>query len=111
MDKAEVIQALSALAHPVRLDVFRQLVIAGPEGITPGQLIELVDAEMKQNTMSTHLKELSNAGLAVQERAGRNVIYRAAYDQMDAVIGFLTKNCCQGLPAKAAKRTGDCQGC
>ena len=61
--------------------------------------------------MSTHLKELSIAGLVVQERAGRNVIYRAAYDQMDAVIGFLTKNCCQGVPAKVAKSTGNCQGC
>jgi len=49
-----------------------------------------------QNTLSFHLKELTNAGLVTQERASRNIIYRAAYDRMNALLGYLTENCCEG---------------
>lgn len=101
MNKPAVIAALGALAHPARLDVFRQLVVAGPDGLTPTQLAEALAraeaGEFKQSTLATYLKELATAGLVEAERAGRNVIYRAAYGHMRGVIDFLTENCCSGL--------------
>lgn len=109
MNKNQVIKALSALAHPRRLDVFRLLVVAGAEGTTPGVLMEQL--QVPSATMSLYLKELSAAGLVTQERAGRNVIYRAAYESMDSVVAFLTENCCKGLgKAKRPDAAGAC-GC
>ena len=108
MDKPTVIAALGALAHPIRLDVFRTLIVAGREGLTPGALIEQLDVPSPK--LSFHLKELAIAGLVTQEQAGRNIIYRAAYDQMDGVIGFLTKNCCKGVPVAETASAGAC-GC
>ncbi|HEY1131505.1 MAG TPA: helix-turn-helix domain-containing protein [Roseateles sp.] len=95
MDEDEVIKSLAALAHPVRLKVFRALVVTGDAGLTPGTMAEGLD--IPANTLSFHLKELVNAGLVTQERASRNLIYRAAYLRMDALLGYLTKNCCQGV--------------
>lgn len=95
MEKHTVIRALGALAHPVRLDVFRELVVAGPLGRTPGQLMQAV-ADIPSATMSFHLKELAAAGLVHQERASRNIVYRAAYEQMNSLLGYLTQNCCAG---------------
>lgn len=106
MDKPAVISALGALAHPIRLDVFRTLIVAGRGGLTPGALIEQLDVPSPK--LSFHLKELAIAGLVTQEQAGRNIIYRAAYDQMDALIGFLTENCCKGVPIAELAETGDC---
>jgi ArsR family transcriptional regulator len=106
MDKPAVISALGALAHPIRLDVFRTLIVAGRGGLTPGALIEQLDVPSPK--LSFHLKELAIAGLVTQEQAGRNIIYRAAYDQMDALIGFLTENCCKGVPVAEPAEAGDC---
>jgi len=97
-DKSAALAALTALAHPVRLDVFRALVQVGPAGTTPTELATRVQPELKQSTLATHLKDLVAAGLVVNERAGRNVVYRAAYERMDSVIGYLTENCCAGAP-------------
>ncbi|HSV84039.1 MAG TPA: helix-turn-helix domain-containing protein [Ramlibacter sp.] len=94
MDESEVISALAALAHPVRLQVFRALVVAGPAGLTPGVMQE--GLAIPATTLSFHLKELSNAGLVSTERASRNLVYRAAFDRMNGVLGYLTENCCQG---------------
>ncbi|MPN23555.1 hypothetical protein SDC9_170947 [bioreactor metagenome] len=94
MDQTEVIKALAALAQPVRLQVFRELVVAGAEGLTPSALAQSLN--VPANTLSFHLKELTNAGLITQERISRNLIYRAAYDQMNSLLSFLTENCCQG---------------
>ena len=96
LDKSDALAALTALAHPVRLDVFRALVQVGPAGTTPTGLATLVQPELKQSTLATHLRDLVAAGLVVSERAGRNVVYRAAYERMDSVIGYLTENCCAG---------------
>lgn len=106
MEETAVIKALAALAQPVRLKTFRALVVAGAEGMTPGALAELLDTPAA--TLSFHLKELLNAGLVTQERDGRSLIYRAAYDQMNALLSFMTKNCCQGQPqtAQAASNCG-----
>ncbi len=94
MDEKAVLSALTALAQPVRLRVFRALVVTGQAGLTPGAMAEGLG--IPPNTLSFHLKELANAGLVTQERASRNIIYRAAYDQMNALLGYLTENCCAG---------------
>jgi len=102
MDEQDVVKALAALAQPVRLKVFRALVVTGEAGLTPRTMAEGLD--IPANTLSFHLKELVNAGLVTQERSSRNLIYRAAYARMNALLGYLTENCCQGaecgVPAK-----------
>lgn len=94
MEDKYVIKALAALAQPNRLQIFRSLVVKGPEGLTPTLLAQGLG--MPANTLSFHLKELMNADLISQERSGRNLIYRAQYDRMNAVLAYLTQNCCQG---------------
>ncbi len=90
-------KSLAALAQPIRLQVFRALVVAGPGGMTPGTMAE--GLAIPANTLSFHLKELAQAGLVSQERSSRNIIYRAAYERMNALLGYLTENCCRG-PAR-----------
>jgi ArsR family transcriptional regulator, arsenate/arsenite/antimonite-responsive transcriptional repressor len=94
MEDKDIIKALAALAQSNRLHIFRLLVVKGSDGLTPALLAEELD--MPANTLSFHLKELMNAELISQERSGRNLIYRAQYDRMNAVLAFLTQNCCQG---------------
>ena len=94
MEDEDVVRALAALAQPVRLKVFRALVVTGQAGLTPGAMAEGLG--IPPNTLSFHLKELAHAGLVTQERASRNVIYRAAYARMNALLGYLTENCCEG---------------
>jgi ArsR family transcriptional regulator len=94
MESTAVIKALAALAQSSRLEVFRSLVVAGEAGLTPGALSESLG--VAPNTLSFHLKELVNADLVTQERVGRNLVYRAQYDRMNAVLAYLTQNCCQG---------------
>ena len=94
MEDKYVIKALAALAQPNRLQIFRSLVVKGREGLTPALLAQ--ELGMPANTLSFHLKELMNADLISQERSGRNLIYRAQYDRMNAVLAYLTQNCCQG---------------
>lgn len=96
MEASQVIKALAALAQASRLQIFRSLVQAGPEGLTPGALGE--NLAIAANTLSFHLKELVNAGLVSQDRSGRHLHYRARFDQMNAVLAYLTDNCCQGQP-------------
>jgi DNA-binding transcriptional ArsR family regulator len=94
MEPAAVVKALAALAQSSRLEVFRALVVAGSPGLTPGTLSEKLG--VAANTLSFHLKELLHADLVTQERVGRNLIYRAQFDRMNAVLAYLTQNCCQG---------------
>lgn len=94
MEEQKVIRSLSALAQEIRLRVFRALVVAGPDGMTPGALAEALG--VAPTTLSFHLKELSHAGLIVPTRDGRHLIYRADYAQMNALLGYLTENCCRG---------------
>ena len=94
MESIAVIKALAALAQSSRLEVFRSLVVAGEAGLTPGALSESLG--VAPNTLSFHLKELVHADLVTQERVGRNLVYRAQYDRMNAVLAYLTQNCCQG---------------
>jgi len=102
MEEQDIVKSLAALAQPLRLQVFRALVMAGPAGLTPGALVDAL--EVQATSLSFHLKELTHSGLVTQERSGRNLIYRAAFERMNALIGYLTQNCCQGeacLPAAA----------
>jgi ArsR family transcriptional regulator, arsenate/arsenite/antimonite-responsive transcriptional repressor len=94
MEDKYVIKALAALAQAHRLQIFRSLVVKGQDGLTPAHLAETLG--MPANTLSFHLKELLNADLISQERSGRNLIYRAQYDRMNAVLAYLSQNCCQG---------------
>ena len=94
MEEATVIRSLCALAHEARLRIFRALVVAGPEGLTPGALAQQLG--IPANSMSFHLKELSHAQLVNQERQGRNVRYRAAFAVMNGLLAYLGENCCQG---------------
>ena len=103
IDEAAAVKALAALAQAQRLRAFRALVAAGPQGMTPGAMAELLG--VAPSALSFHLKELTNAGLVTQERSGRHFVYRAAYDQMNTVLGFLTENCCQGAECAAEPAT------
>jgi DNA-binding transcriptional ArsR family regulator len=96
MEAHDAVRSLAALAQPVRLQVFRALVVAGPEGMTPGALVDAI--AVPGTSLSFHLKELLHSGMVTQERNGRNLIYRAAFGQMSALLGYLTENCCEGEP-------------
>ena len=106
MQEPDVIRSLAALAHEARLRVFRALIVAGPDGLTPGVLAEQLG--IAANALSFHLKELSHAGLVNQERQGRNLVYRAEYLRMDELLAYLTQNCCQGEPCLPAIATTRC---
>jgi ArsR family transcriptional regulator, arsenate/arsenite/antimonite-responsive transcriptional repressor len=88
---------------PLRLQVFRALVVRGTMGLTPGAMAEGLG--IPPNTLSFHLKELTQAGLVTQERASRHIIYRAAFDRMNALLGYLTENCCAGATCEVAGAT------
>ena len=94
MNETTVVRSLAALAQDVRLRIFRSLVVAGKDGLTPGDLGEKLG--VAATTLSFHLKELTHSGLVNQERQGRNLIYRASFETMNELLGYLTQNCCQG---------------
>lgn len=96
MDDAGTIEALSALAQPTRLDAFRRLVAAEPDGIAAGELARLL--AVPQNTLSAHLAILVRAGLATSERRSRSIIYRADLAALREMVLFLLKDCCYGRP-------------
>jgi ArsR family transcriptional regulator len=96
METPAAVTALSALAHPGRLDVFRLLVKAGPKGLPAGEIAKLTDT--LPNTLSTTLNILVGAGLAAAQRNGRSIIYTAGYDRMSALLAFLMEDCCGGSP-------------
>lgn len=106
MKEIDVINALAALAQATRLRAFRALVVAGPEGLTPGAMAQAL--ALPAATLSFHLKELMHAGLVNQERQGRNLIYRAEFSQMNALLAYLTDQCCQGQPCESTKPAACC---
>ena len=103
MEKSDVIAALAALAQDNRLDAYRLLVQAGPQGMPAGQVSTALG--LAPNTLSFHLDRLRQAGLVTQKREGRSLIYAARYDSMNALLGFLTDNCCAGVSADCAAPT------
>jgi len=102
METKEAIQALSALAQETRLAIFRLLVQAGPEGLAAGAIGE--ELELPPATLSFHLAGLARAGLAQSRQEGRFVIYTADFAAMNALVGFLTENCCQGAGCETTTR-------
>ena len=92
MKSKDAISALSALASEARLAVFRLLVKRGPDGFTPSELSERLGVPAP--TLSFHLKELVQAGLIAPRREGRNLHYSPNLGRMDALVAFLTENCC-----------------
>ncbi|RYF92872.1 MAG: transcriptional regulator [Caulobacteraceae bacterium] len=94
MDRQAVVASLSALAHEGRLDIFRLLVKAGPQGTPAGEIARRL--AVMPNALSANLKVLSHAGLIGSRRQGRSIIYRANYSAMTDVLGFLMEDCCGG---------------
>jgi DNA-binding transcriptional ArsR family regulator len=94
LDEQTAVTSLAALAQGMRLRIFRALVGAAPQGLTPGELSATLG--VPGSTLSFHLKELTHAGLVTQQRDGRNLIYRPSIEQMNALLGYLTAHCCQG---------------
>lgn len=103
MQKRDALAALAALAQDNRLDVFRLLVEAGREGMPAGQVAEKL--KLAPNTLSFHFDRLRDAGLVTVRREGRSMIYAAQYDTMNALLGYLTENCCRGAEACAPVET------
>jgi ArsR family transcriptional regulator len=94
MEPDRVVRALGALAQEHRLAIFRLLVQAGPGGLAAGALAGALG--VPPSSLSFHLAQLSNAGLAVQRREGRSILYSADYPAMNGLLGYLTENCCAG---------------
>jgi DNA-binding transcriptional ArsR family regulator len=94
MEKQDAITALGALAQETRLDIFRLLVQAGTMGMPAGRIGDRLG--LPSATLAFHLKELKHAGLVTFAREGRSLIYSAVYPTMNALLGYLTENCCQG---------------
>ena len=94
MKPQSAIQALGALAQEHRLAVFRQLVQAGDDGMAAGAIAEAL--ELPNSSLSFHLAQLRKAGLILQQRRHRSLIYRANYPAMNALLAYLTENCCGG---------------
>ena len=94
METKQAVQALGALAQDTRLGIFRLLVQAGPTGMAAGHIGEKLD--LPPATLSFHLAGLTRAGLAHSRQEGRFVIYTADYQAMNALVGYLSDNCCGG---------------
>lgn len=96
MDKNNALTAFAALGQSTRLDVFRLLIVAGEEGMSAGEIAEALD--VRQNTMSSNLSILTQAGLIRNERQGRSIRYFADMEGLRGLLGFLMQDCCGGRP-------------
>jgi|SRR5690242_18279015 DNA-binding transcriptional ArsR family regulator len=94
MKTGDAIAALGSLAQDTRLSVYRLLVKRGPEGLPAGAIAEALD--VPASSLSFHLHQLMHAGLVTQERQSRQLIYAANYERMNALVSYLTENCCGG---------------
>jgi ArsR family transcriptional regulator len=94
MESPSAVTSLSALAHPGRLEVFRLLVRAGPEGVAAGEIARATGS--LANTLSANLNVLAGAALVTSRREGRSIIYAAGYDRMRELLAFLVNDCCAG---------------
>jgi DNA-binding transcriptional ArsR family regulator len=100
METTDAVTALAALAQDNRLDIFRLLVQAGPDGLAAGQVAERLG--LAPNTLTFHFDRLRVAGLVTVRRDGRSMIYAARFETMNGLVAFLTENCCQGASAACA---------
>ncbi|MGO9702433.1 MAG: ArsR/SmtB family transcription factor [Xanthobacteraceae bacterium] len=100
METSDAVAALAALAQDNRLEVFRLLVQAGPEGLPAGSVASAL--RLAPNTLTFHFDRLRAAGLVTVRREGRSMIYAARYEAMNGLIAFLTENCCRGQCQQSA---------
>ena len=107
MENKEAVNALAALAQESRLNIFRLLVRNAPEGLTPGVIGEQL--ELPAPTLSFHLKTLAQAGLVNTVQEGRFVRYRAEMSGINALISFLTEDCCGGNPQLCSPKGNTCE--
>ncbi|MEI7804705.1 MAG: helix-turn-helix transcriptional regulator [Hyphomicrobiales bacterium] len=98
MEILDAVAALAALAQDSRLEAYRLLVKAGPDGMPAGEVASAL--KLPPNTLTFHFDRLRNAGLITVRREGRSMIYAARFDTMNALLGYLTENCCGGAPEK-----------
>jgi ArsR family transcriptional regulator, arsenate/arsenite/antimonite-responsive transcriptional repressor len=108
LNETVAVKALAALAHNHRLLIFRALVVAGPAGLTPGVLSAKLD--VAASALSFHLKELTHSNMATVEQQGRNLIYRANFEHMTALLAYLTEHCCQGQDC-IVSNVAECSTC
>jgi ArsR family transcriptional regulator len=108
ISESQAVKSLAALAQAQRLRAFRALVVAGTDGLTPGVMAQQLD--IAASALSFHLKELVHSGLASCEQRGRNLIYRANFEHMSALLAYLTEHCCQGQ-ACAVPDVSPCSTC
>jgi DNA-binding transcriptional ArsR family regulator len=106
MDATQTVKALSALAHKTRLSVFRMLVQAGKQGMTPSAIAQ--ELAMPLPPLSFHLKELSHSGLIVARPEGRNIHYSADFSSMNELIAYLAENCCGGEACEVDRAAATC---
>ena len=100
MENSDAVAALAALAQDNRLDVYRLLVQAGPEGMPAGRVASAL--KLAPNTLTFHFDRLRQAGLVTVRREGRSMIYVARYEAMNDLMAYLTENCCRGAPDQCA---------
>src|SRR3569832_790939 len=100
MKDSNALAALAAISQETRLAVFRLLVQAGPDGLPAGQVAETLD--IAPTALTFHFDRLRSAGLVTVRREGRSMIYAAQFETMNALLAFLTENCCQGAPENCA---------
>lgn len=109
MDNNDVVSALSALAQPTRLEVFRQLVKNEPEGLPAGEIARRLG--VPHNTMSAHLGILERAGLVSSERHSRSIVYRVDLNRVRTLVVYLLKDCCGGKPELCGQLLEDLTPC
>ena len=107
LPSAEAVAALSALAHPGRLEVFRRLVAAGPQGLAAGEIARATGS--LPNTLSSNLAILTAAGLARSRREGRSILYSADFNAMRGLLAYLMEDCCGGRPEICADVSPACR--
>ena len=109
MDIIDSVEALSALAQPTRLEVFRQLVRNEPDGLPAGEIARRLG--VPHNTMSTHLGILEGAGLVTSKRHSRSIVYRVDLTKVRALVVYLLKDCCAGKPELCSPLLDDLAPC
>lgn len=107
--ESQAVKSLAALAQAQRLRVFRILVVAGNDGLTPG--VMAAQLGIAGSALSFHLKELVHSGLSSVEPKGRHLIYRANFAQMNALLAYLTAHCCEGMPCEIMTTDEVCTTC
>ncbi len=109
MDKKLTLAALSALGQETRLDIFRLLVRAGPDGLAAGEIAE--ELGVLQNTLSANLSVLLRAGMVRNRREGRSIRYFTDMDGMAGLLAYLMEDCCGGAPSCCNPAIEEVTGC